>query len=381
MRRIKNWAAAVVLGLSLVSRAFGQMAGDEVVVIVEKTDLKHEATVVETTYRGNYLTVREVNGNWLWVDNDGTRGWLQRNHVILASQALNYFTDELRRNPKDATALVARAIAWRDKGELTNAIRDCTDAIAINPEWSWAYKIRGNAWKAKKEYDLAIADYEEGMRLDPKDNQFYFNRGNCHRAKKNYDKAIADYTEAIRLNPKSAENFLGRGSSYLGKEEYDKALADFRVVVELDPKNVKGHTYQIAVFRKREEFQRAATAYEEAFRLFPNNASVHNSTAWFLATCRCDEFRNGHRAMELAKRAVELGTKDGKTPNYILGTLAAAYAEAGDFESAVAAQQRAVDATPSEAQASYLTRLELYKSGQPYRDVPKTEVGTTTAAK
>jgi len=204
MRRIKLWAAAAVCGLSLVGSAFGQTKGDEVVVIVKQTDLKSGATVVETTYRGNYLTVREVNGNWLWVDNDGPRGWLQRDHVILASRAIEHFTDELRRNPKDEDAFIARAIAWQRRGELTNAIRDCTDAIAINPKLSWAFKIRGNAWIAKGEIDLAIADYDEGMRLRPDDNQFYVCRGRCHHAKKNYDAAIDDFTEAIRLNPQSA---------------------------------------------------------------------------------------------------------------------------------------------------------------------------------
>lgn len=68
MRRIKLWAAAAVFGLSFLGQAFGQTTGDEVVVVVKQTDLKHNATVVETTYRGNYLTVRDVDGNWLWVD-------------------------------------------------------------------------------------------------------------------------------------------------------------------------------------------------------------------------------------------------------------------------------------------------------------------------
>jgi hypothetical protein len=65
------WAVVTALAANLASSALDQMAGDEAVVIAEKTDLKHNTTVVETTYRGNYLKVRDVNGNWLWVDSDG----------------------------------------------------------------------------------------------------------------------------------------------------------------------------------------------------------------------------------------------------------------------------------------------------------------------
>ena len=347
MRRIKNWAVAVVLGLSLSGQAFGQTAGDKVVVIVKQTDLKHEATVVETTYRGNYLTVREVNGNWLWVDSDGTRGWLHRDHVILASRAIDHFTNELRRDPKDDRALIARAVAWQDKDELTNAIRDCTDAIAINAEDPWVYKIRGNAWMAKGEYDIAIADYDQGLRLDPTDNQFYANRGRCHHAKKSYDKAIADYTEAIRLNPKSAENFLGRGSSYYGKEDYDKALADYTMAIELDPKS----------------------------------GSVHNSLAWLLATCPSDAQRNGVRAVELATKAVELAKAAGESFLNELDTLAAAHAEAGHFDEAVKLQQQAVALAPNDNKADFESRLKLFQAGQPYRKLPKAEAVAATAAK
>ncbi len=138
MRRIKLWAAAAVFGLSFLSQAFGQTTGDRVVVVVKETDLKNEAAVVKTIYRATYLTVREVNGNRLWVNFDGTRGWLQRDHVILASRAIEHFTTELRHNPKDTTAMCARAIAWDHKCEVTNAIRDCTDAITINSECAWA---------------------------------------------------------------------------------------------------------------------------------------------------------------------------------------------------------------------------------------------------
>lgn len=377
MRRL---AAGMVCGLGLAANAFGQQAGDEVVVVTKEAQLKREATVVKTTYRGNYLTVREVNGPWLWVDSDGTRGWLSRNQVILASRALDYFTDELQRNPKDARALIARAIAWHNKGELANAIGDCTDAISINSEDAWAYKIRGNAWEAKQEYDLAISDYNEGIRHAPTDNGFYCNRGLCHHAKKNYEKAIADLTEAIRRNPKSSRNFEYRGNSYSEKKEYDKALADYTMASELDPKADGAYFGRASVHEKRGTFTKALAEYEAALRTLPNSAHAHNALAWFLATCPNDQARDGRRAVEVAKKAVDLEADELKKA-WFQDTLAAAFAEVGNFEEAAKLQARAMIGASKEELPEFEARLKLYQSGQPYRDVPQTEVATTTAAK
>ena len=215
MRRIKLWAAAAaVFGLSLIGEIFGQTVGDEVVVFVKQTDLKHETTTVKTAYRGTYLTVKKVNGNWLWVELSETQGWLNKDHVIPASQGIKYFTNELRRNSKDTTALVARAEAWNNKGEFTNAIKDCTEAIAIDSRSSGAFSARGHAWKRKGEYGIAIADYTEAIRLDPMWGGYYFGRAKCHSLNKNEQASIADVTEAIRLNPKDADYFEYRAMAH-----------------------------------------------------------------------------------------------------------------------------------------------------------------------
>lgn len=69
---------------------------------------------------------------------------------------------------------------------------------------------------------------------------------------------------------------------------------------------------------------------ENAERVSPQ-APV-NDIAWIHATSTCDSLRNGREAVTAAKRACTL--THWKTAG-IIDTLAAAYAEAGDFDSAV----------------------------------------------
>ena len=96
---------------------------------------------------------------------------------------------------------------------------------------------------------------------------------------------------------------------------------------------------------------------------------ARNEFAWELAVSPVADLRNGAFAVEV----MEGVTAERPTPAY-LDTLAAAYAEAGRFDDAVRAQQRAVDALPGTvppaARASFSERIELYRSGQPYREGP-----------
>jgi tetratricopeptide (TPR) repeat protein len=94
------------------------------------------------------------------------------------------------------------------------------------------------------------------------------------------------------------------------------------------------------------------------------------------AACPVAEFRDGAKAVELATKACEL--TNWKDSDYIF-ILAAAYAEAGDFDSAVKWQKKLIDLVPTDASTVLVgvevdneATLKLYKSGKPCRVIPKT---------
>ncbi len=95
-------------------------------------------------------------------------------------------------------------------------------------------------------------------------------------------------------------------------------------------------------------------------------ASTLNSLAWLMATCCDEEIRDGATSVTLAERACEL-TLCASYPYF--DTLAAAYAEAGDFESARHWQTRALDAANDVEKPEYRRRLALYEQGKPFRDI------------
>jgi protein O-mannosyl-transferase len=111
--------------------------------------------------------------------------------------------------------------------------------------------------------------------------------------------------------------------------------------------------------------------WEASLQTDPNDGNALNNLAWVLATYPVDGIRNGKRAVELATKASLL---PGGSAPIVLRTLAAAYAEAGDFTNAVAMGQRAMDAAVMQRESSLATtlrhELDLYQARTPYRESP-----------
>ena len=96
------------------------------------------------------------------------------------------------------------------------------------------------------------------------------------------------------------------------------------------------------------------------------DAPTLNGLAWRLATSTDPKQRSGRSAVALAEKAVAATNR--KDP-MIMDTLAAAYAEAGQFTNAVTVQQEAISLLKDEAEKKdYASRRKLYENNSPYRD-------------
>ena len=110
-------------------------------------------------------------------------------------------------------------------------------------------------------------------------------------------------------------------------------------------------------------------AYEQAIALDDKFAEPLNNLSWIFAADSDPAIRNGKRAVQLAEQACEL---TGQKEAFLVGTLAAAYAEAGRFDEAVATALRAIELARTSGQNELATRnselLEIYRTRQPYHE-------------
>jgi Tfp pilus assembly protein PilF len=115
----------------------------------------------------------------------------------------------------------------------------------------------------------------------------------------------------------------------------------------------------------------AISQWETSLQIEPNDGNALNNLAWILATYPDDSIRNGQRAVQLAESATVL--PGGDLP-IVLRTLAASYAENGDFARAINTSQRAIDRAAEQGNAPLVEtlrhELELYHAQKPYRESP-----------
>ena len=97
----------------------------------------------------------------------------------------------------------------------------------------------------------------------------------------------------------------------------------------------------------------------------PGFSTAWNGLAWLRATAPLAAVRDGAAAVIAARKACELTTWKDPSP---IDTLAAAHAEAGEFDRAVEFQQKALDLFPADhpVRKEGQGRLALYRERKPY---------------
>ena len=115
----------------------------------------------------------------------------------------------------------------------------------------------------------------------------------------------------------------------------------------------------------RKDYQKAVELFHKAVNQ-GQSPYVFNDFAWFRATCPDQSQKNGIDAVFYANKACQLS--GWKEANFI-GTLVAAFAELGDFDTAVRYQKQAM-AMDSDYPDKDLTEkaLKLYKERKPFRE-------------
>lgn len=155
------------------------------------------------------------------------------------------------------------------------------------------------------------------------------------------------------------------------KNAYRAAASHPWLVPRADPPPPSGWP-RVAFWIARREYGRALADLDELIRRNRYDPYLINLKAWLLATCPDPTYRDGQQAIESARRACELTSWSNVA---IVDTLAAAYAESGDFASAIRWQREALDrsAPGTPDRRAFKDRLGLYTRGLPYREDPKVE--------
>jgi tetratricopeptide (TPR) repeat protein len=336
--------------------------------------------------------------------------WMAHNNLgmLLSNQgrndeAMDHYHKAIQIRPNYWEALNNLGNALADRGRFDEAIENYYKVIQINPDYVAVLDNLGAALAARGRFDEAIENYHKTIQINPNDAKALNNLGIALAAQGRFDEAIENYRQAIKINPISSEVLNNLGVALAARRQFDEAIENYRQAIKINPNYCEaldnlgialaargrfdeaiGNYHQaILVNSNRPETffhlgmtlgqlgrtHEAVAQYREALRLNPNLAGALNNLAWVLAASPDDELRNGAEAVRLAERACGL-THYGQ-PLFI-GTLAAAYAEAGRFPEAVTTAEKAerLATTAGSKKLAEQTRrlLEFYRAGKPYHE-------------
>jgi Flp pilus assembly protein TadD len=158
----------------------------------------------------------------------------------------------------------------------------------------------------------------------------------------------------------------------LEKGELDSAIQVCRSALLLRPSDADCHTTLAIALEEKGNGAEAIEHYQKALELAPSSIPTLTNLAWLLATSPDASLRNGLKAIQLAKQADRLV---GGTNIIALRTLAAAYAENGEFANAIKTARSAMQLARMHGEDTMITDLDqqiaLYQLGMPYRDTVK----------
>lgn len=210
------------------------------------------------------------------------------------------------------------------------------------------------------------ADVEEAIKLDPAVKNAYATRAWFEEVDGKWAEAAADRTVAMSERNAAPDNLLARAYDYAQAGKKSLARRDYEEIARRPVKTAEDYIHQGEALHTLGREELAAAAYAAARRLEPSDKWVLNGVAWFEATSPDPKYRDGPAAVRDATRAAELS--QWKEPD-ILDTLAAAYAEAGDFPSALRYEKQALAFHKMDTKGQVLEKnLREIKKGKPIRD-------------
>ena len=267
----------------------------------------------------------------------------------------------------------AQTAYWRNSESLW------THTLAYTSGNFIAHNNLGNVLLQQGKVDEAMAHYQTALQFNPDYAEAHYNLGNVLCQKDRVNEAIIHYQTALQINPDYEEAHNNLGNALLKKGRVDEAITQYQQALQIKSGNAKAHYNLGNALLQKGRVNAAIAQYQQALQIKPDAPGVLNNLAWLLATCSDAHLRDGVQAVKYAEQACEL-THHGVTP--FIGTLAAAYAEAGRYDDAMAAAQQTCALATAAGEPALLEQnrklLALYRAHQPYHEAVGKFVPATT---
>ena len=293
-----------------------------------------------------------------------------RNDVSLCEHALRCTKDNYMIE-------VALGIALLDRNQLDPARQHFAEAIRIAPAHAEPHCYLAQILSAQGKTGDAIASFREALRCNPSLPAAHWGLARELIQQNNLGEAAGELTALVRLAPDDWQACDTLGGVLLRQDRTSEALNHFFDAARINPTNAAVRCHLAMALDRSGRTREGIVQYREALKIEPQTIEALNNLAWILAANPSSDNRDGSEAVRLAEQACQLA--EYRIPA-LVGTLGAAYAEAGRFdEAARMADRAAVMATAmgNAVMAKIATNMAgLYRSHQPFHEAPRPAITT-----
>ena len=243
-------------------------------------------------------------------------------------------------------------------------------ALALGLDAAIVYQNLGVALLHQGKTSEAITALEAARSRETRSVGILNALGAAHSDDGQWDKAIGFLEQALAIAPNNANVHDNLALALARKGNLDAAVEHGKRAVALNPTHADAHRNLAEVLSRQGKEGIAVDHYRRVLTMIPNDTKALNNLAWILATTPEVKLRNAKEAVLLAERACAM-TRFGNPVT--LDTLAAAYAEAGRLEDAMATAEKAIalaTATGENGEAlaeTIRSHLAHYRTGRPWR--------------
>jgi len=274
-------------------------------------------------------------------------------------------------DPSNAAARGFHALSLNELGHDEEAIKEAEYAIQLSPADSAAHLDLAVSEK-RSDMERAIAEARRAIELGPENSSAYQLLMNCLFETRRYSEASELGREWLAMSPYDVDAHFALGVAAAETGDLVPAARHLGYVMMLRPEVDQAHAQLrqilLSLAKQLDGLQRLRDIAADA----PDSPRMLDELAWVLATYPDSNSRDGREAVRLAEHACALTER--RIPA-LLDTLAAAYAEAGDFPRAISATDEALNRARSSGDndAAKLSEniLASLHENLPYRQKPE----------
>src|SRR5882724_10866996 len=274
--------------------------------------------------------------------------------------------------------IVLSACAWKQTTYWRSSETLWTHTLAVTTDNDVALTNLGTSLMDRGQLDDALSYFQSALAIRSRSEHNHYNLslalihdsvGNVLGRKGRLDEAIAHFRQAIAFRPDYPDAHYNLGTVLFRRHDLNGAISEWRTTLSLHPNDPGTNANLGNALVQKGLLREAANHYEIAMQSEPDSPLPLNNLAWLMSAGPDDSLRNGVRAVELARNLNRVSKQNNP---FFIRTLAAAYAEAGQFDLAIETAQGASELANAQGQHSLAIQIQdetdLYRQHLPFRD-------------